>query len=169
MENLIKPEFGLTFWTILIFVILVMLLAKFVWKPLLAAVDEREKRIAADVEKAAKSREEAENMKLEIEQRLKSLNKEISERINRAIYEANIEREKIIEKARTQAELLVENAKKEMESQKMAIEKEIEKKLVETSSLIAKKVLGEIVDKKIDEKILEISLKEYKSGSFRKN
>lgn len=164
MENLIKPEFGLTFWTIFIFFILVLLLGKFVWKPMLKAVDEREKKIIKDIEEAQKAREEAQRIKDEIEARFRNVDKEISEKMNMAIYNANIEKEKIISKAQTQAEVIISNTKKEIENYKNSVEKELEGKIVEISSLITKKVLGEIVDKKLDEKIFDSTLKAYKNS-----
>ncbi len=168
MEHLIQPEFGLTFWTILTFVILVLVLSKFVWKPVLKAVEERENKILSDIQSAQKAREEAEKIKGEIENRIKSLNIEIEEKINKAVYEANIEKQKIIEKAQNQAELIISNAKKEVEGYRKEIEREIEKKLFETSVMISKRVLYDIIDKNLDQKIMDVSLREYKS-SISKN
>lgn len=164
MENLIKPEFGLTFWTISIFFILVLLLGRFVWKPMLKAVDERERKIIKDIQEAQKAREEAQRIKDEIEAKFKNVDKEISAKMSMAIYNANIEKEKIISRAQTQAEIIINNAKKEIENYKNSVEKELEGKIVEISSLITKKVLGEIVDKKLDEKILESTLKACKNN-----
>lgn len=169
MENIIKPEFGLSFWTILVFIILVVILAKYVWKPILVAINQREQKIKSDIESAEKARKEAEEIKASIENRFKELDKEIAERISAAVSDANAEKEKIIKNAQTQANLIIETAKKDIENYKKDIEREIEKKLVETSSLIASKVLAEIVDKKLDDKILEVSLKEYKLYASRKN
>ena len=165
MENLIKPEFGLTFWTIFSFIVLVLVLSKFVWKPVLKAVEERDERIRKDIEAAQKAKEESQNLKNEIEKRLSELSKEIEQRISKSVYEANLEKEKIIEKAQNQAELIISNAKKETQIYKIEMEKEIEKKLLETSSLIAKRVLSDIVDKKLDEKIMEAAIREYKNYS----
>ena len=134
MENLVKPEFGLTFWTIVSFFILVFILSKFVWKPLLEAIEKRENKIKQDIELAQKAKDEANLIKNQIEERLKKLDKEIKD--------------------------ITENARKEAENYKKEIEKDIEKKIVEISSEIAKKVLYDVIDKKIEEKILELSLKE---------
>ena len=160
MENLVKPEFGLTFWTIVSFFILVFILSKFVWKPLLEAIEKRENKIKQDIELAQKAKDEANLIKNQIEERLKKLDKEIKDITENARKEANIEKEKIIALAQTQAHLIVENARKEAENYKKEIEKDIEKKIVEISSEIAKKVLYDVIDKKIEEKIFELSLKE---------
>lgn len=165
MENLIRPELGLSFWTILIFFLLVGILSKFVWRPILKQLDEREARIKKDIEDAAHMREDAEKYKAEMEKRLSDINKEAQEIIRKVKYEANVEKEKIIEKAQTQAELMIENAKKEIEEFKKQAEKDIEKRVVDIAAAISKRVLSEIVDRRIEERILEVTLKEHKNYS----
>lgn len=169
MEALIHPHFGLTFWTIFIFILLLILLSKFVWKPMLDAIDAREKKIAGDLEQAKKAREEAEKYKADIEKRLAELKNEIKKRYDEAVYEANTEKEKIIEKAHKQAEVMIENAKKEIEEYKNNVLKEVEEKIVDLAVLVSKRVLNHIVDKKIEEKISETSLKEYREYIKQKN
>lgn len=166
MENLIKPEFGLSFWTILIFFLLVLILSKFVWNPLLKKIDEREERIRKDIEEAKRMRQEAESYKVEMEKKLSQIAKESDEILKRIRYEANIEKEKIIEKAQAQADLILENAKKEIEILKKQAQKELESKVVDISAMISKKVLAEIVDKNIEERILELTLKENRNYSI---
>jgi len=61
MDNpLVQPDPGLYIWTILTFLVLLTLLAKFAWGPLLAALENREKVIASAVENAEKARKELE-------------------------------------------------------------------------------------------------------------
>lgn len=163
MENLIRPEFGISFWTILIFFILVLVLSKFLWRPLLRQLDEREARIKKDIEDARALKEEAERYKTELERRLSEINKEAEQILKRVKDEAELEREKILEKAQTQAELIIENARKEIEEMKKETEKELHRKVVEISVAVSKKVLSDIVDKKIEEKLLETTIKEHKN------
>ena len=59
MDSLLKPDIGLMFWTIVNFLLLAFLLAKFAWKPLMNALDSREKQIAEDVAGAHKAKEDA--------------------------------------------------------------------------------------------------------------
>ncbi|MGC8866611.1 MAG: F0F1 ATP synthase subunit B [Elusimicrobiales bacterium] len=162
MENLIKPEFGLSFWTIVIFFLLVVILSKFVWRPLLKEIDEREQSIRKNIEESNRLREEAERYKREIEQKYIDINREADEIIKRVRYETDIEREKIIQKAQAQAEVIIENARKEIEDMKRKAEREIESKVVEISCEISKRVLHSIIDKKAEERILELTLKEHK-------
>lgn len=168
MEALIKPETGLIFWTVLIFIILVFLLARVVWKPLLAAVEAREEKIKGDLEAARKARDEAQAAKDEIEQRLKKLSSDIAERFAAASREAAIERDKLIEKASAQAQLMLENARKELENQKAETQRQLEKKIMEIALLASEKALGSVIDKKLNSQLSENLLKELSSGKIKK-
>jgi F-type H+-transporting ATPase subunit b len=60
--NLLSPNGGLMFWTIVIFVILLVVLSKFAFKPMLAAVEARERALQAALDDAKRDREEAERV-----------------------------------------------------------------------------------------------------------
>src|SRR4030095_13919943 len=68
--SLIEPQFGTMFWTSLTFLILVVLLGRFAWKPLLGALEAREKSISGTLEHARKDRESAEALLAEHRQLL---------------------------------------------------------------------------------------------------
>ena len=67
MGDLLKPDLGLTVWTIVTFLCLVGILKAFAWGPLLKSIDEREARLKADREGAEKARSEAERIQRELE------------------------------------------------------------------------------------------------------
>ena len=56
--ELVTPAIGLIFWTTVVFTMLVLLLKKFAWKPILTAVDQRNKSINDSLQQAKKAREE---------------------------------------------------------------------------------------------------------------
>ena len=56
--ELVTPAIGLIFWTTVVFTMLVLLLKKFAWKPILSAVDKRNKSIKDSLEEAEKARAE---------------------------------------------------------------------------------------------------------------
>ena len=60
--NLLSPNGGLMFWTIIIFVILLVVLSKFAFKPMLAAVEARERSLQAALDDAKRDREEAQRV-----------------------------------------------------------------------------------------------------------
>ena len=83
--DLVTPDIGLIFWTTVSFAILYFILAKFAWKPILGAVNEREKSIKDALSAAEKAKEEMVNLKADNE---KILN------------EAKLQRESLLKEAR---------------------------------------------------------------------
>lgn len=94
--DLVTPNFGLLFWQLVTFLIVLFLLAKFAWKPIMTALHERE----ASIENALSAAEKA---KLEI-QSLKSDNEKL-------LAEARAERDRILKEASDAGNALVESAK----------------------------------------------------------
>jgi F-type H+-transporting ATPase subunit b len=90
---LVQPDPGLFIWTILTFLVLLGLLAKFAWRPLLAALDSRQNAIRKSLDDAQQARQE-----------LERLNQESANILNRA----RVEADQIIGSSRTDAERLRE-------------------------------------------------------------
>ena len=93
---LVQPDPGLAIWTIVTFVVLVLLLGKFAWKPLLRALEDRQEKIRKSLEDAQQAKQE-----------LDRLNRESAEIIRNAHAEA----ESIVSKSRSDAEKLREEIK----------------------------------------------------------
>ena len=118
MEQLIYDfSVGLFFWQSLLFLILIGILYKFAWKPILSALDEREGSIKEALNSAEQARNEVQNLKSENENILK----EAKEERARIINEANTIKERIVseakDKAKGEAEKLVADAKEAIEIQ----------------------------------------------------
>jgi len=94
--ELITPHIGLIFWTGLVFVLLMIILTKFVWKPVLKAVNEREQKISDALELAEKTKTEMKALQAQNENLLK---------------EARAERDAIVKDAKETATKMVEDAK----------------------------------------------------------
>jgi F-type H+-transporting ATPase subunit b len=163
MEALIRPEFGLMFWTILIFVLLVMILSKTAWKPLIKAVEEREHAIRRDRESAEKARAEAEKIKAELEQSMASFKAGVERRLAEAGEEGNRERLLVIEDARKSAALLIESARKELETSRNDLARELKEKVAEIAFMAAEKVLLKTIDQKANTELVGRFLKELES------
>ncbi len=163
MEALIRPEFGLMFWTIFIFILLVLILSKTAWKPLMRAVEERERGIRHDREGAEKARAEAEKIQADLDQRLAAFKTEMDRRMEEARAEGDRERLLIIEDARKSAALMVETAKRELDSQKNDLEKELKGRVAEIAFMAAEKVLLKTIDHKANKELVGHFLKELES------
>lgn len=93
---LITPDIGLAFWTVFIFIILLILLRKLAWGPIVTGLKNREQSIDEALSEARKAREEMKN--------LQSKNEQI-------VREAKAERDQIIKEAREMKEQIIAEAK----------------------------------------------------------
>jgi len=146
MEALIKPELGLAIWTITCFVLLVLLLSKTAWKPLMQAVEERERAIKHDKESAESARVAVEKLKSELDAQLAALKGEIQRRMDEARASAEKEKDLLIEEARRSAAAIVELAGKEIEAQKTEAARELRGKVAELSVMTAERIMMKQLD-----------------------
>jgi F-type H+-transporting ATPase subunit b len=138
---LVQPDPGLFIWTILTFLVLVGLLAKFAWRPLLDALDRRQKMIAGAVDDARKAREELERVQQDASKLLAEARVESGTILSRARSDAERFREEMREKAMTDAAVLARNAERQIEHETARAIQQIRDEAVELSVAIASKLL----------------------------
>jgi len=141
--ELVTPDVGLLFWMLISFALLLIILKKFAWKPILNSLREREEFISDALSTAEKARAEMEKLKADNEA---------------IIREARIEKEKILKEARDIKDQIVDKAKQEasreadkiiemarlnIRQEKAAARDEIKKQVAELSVYIAEKILRE--------------------------
>jgi F-type H+-transporting ATPase subunit b len=141
--ELIQPGLGLIFWMTLSFGLVLFILAKYAWKPILKSLREREETIDQALHAADKAREEMQQLKFDNELLLREAKNERDAILN----EARKIREKMIEEARTkaneEAQRIVENAKERIENEKMAAITELKNQIALLSIEIAEKLIRE--------------------------
>ena len=139
--DLITPEIGLLFWQTIVFLVLILILAKFAWKPILGAVKEREDSINNALSSAEEARKEMQNLKADNEQ----LRKEARAERDAILKEARELKEKVLasatEEAQTKADMIVAQAKESIEMEKKAAMAEIKSQVASLSIEIAEKVI----------------------------
>jgi len=154
MDFLLTPNPGLVFWTSLTFLILVFLLKKFAWKPILHALKVREETIESSLQAAERAKAEVEDL-IKVRQEM--------------IYEAKKERDEILKETRElkekilseakksaqeEAEKIIESSRSQIIAEKNLAIKDLKNKLAELSIEIAGKILQS--ELKSDEKQKEI-------------
>lgn len=146
--DLVTPDIGLIFWTTLSFAILYFILAKYAWKPILGAVNDREKSIKDALSAAEKAKEEMANLKSDNE---KILNEAKLQR-EALLKDARDIKSKIISDAQNEAtekaNKLIEAAKTAIDNEKSAAMKELKNTVVDLSLNIAEKLLSKELDNK---------------------
>ena len=166
MEKLIEEfSFGLFFWQTLLFGLLLFLLWKFAWKPILNAVNEREDGIKNALTEADKARQEMENLKSDNEKILKEARAERDAMIKdaREIKESMISEAK--DEAKAQASKLIEQAKTTIQNEKLAAITDLKNQVADLSIDIAEK----IVKKELSTKDKQLGLVEEMLGDIKLN
>ena len=157
--DVVTPEFGLIFWTSITFLVLLFILKKFAWKPILGAVSEREKGIKDALASAVEARKEMENLQADNERILK---------------EARAEREAMLKDARELKNKMIDDAKKDakieanklitqaqaaIEAEKKAAIADLKSQVAQISISIAEKVVREeLSNTEKQEKLVESML-----------
>ncbi len=161
--DLITPGIGLIFWQVVAFLILLIILKKYAWKPVLNAVKAREERIKSALESAEEAKQEMKQLKADNE----IIIKEARNERNKLLQEARDIKNQMIEDGKNQAgdeaEKIITAAKLQIESEKNSAISEI-KELVATFSVeIAEKILTkELDDKKDQQALIKSSLEDLK-------
>lgn len=154
--DLITPEIGLFFWHTVVFLVLLFIMAKFAWKPILGAVKNREDSINNALASAENARKEMQNLQADNEKLLQearverdSILKEAREIKEKVIAEATKEAQEKADKIVAQAQVTIEN-------EKNAAVAEIKNQVATLSIQIAEKVVREeLSSKEKQERLVE--------------
>ena len=162
MENLLNPDFGVMALTIVNFLLLVWLLHKFAWKGIIGALEKREKQIAQDKQAAAEARQEAQNIKEELDAKLKEIAVEATAKMQEAVAAGNAQKEQILAESQRQAEHLLTQAKAQIAAEKEKALQEVRKEIVSTALAAAVKIAQQQITeqtaaKAVDEVLQEVS------------
>jgi F-type H+-transporting ATPase subunit b len=164
MNPLVQPDPGLYIWTILTFLILVGLLAKFAWRPLLAALDERQSSIRKALDDARKAKQELEGIHAESAKLLAQARSEAAEIVSRSRSDADRFREEMKDKARTEATGLIRNAERQIELETTRALQQIRQEAVDISIGIASKLLQRNVSKEDNERLIAETFKQLETS-----
>ena len=159
--DIVTPGIGLIFWTTITFILLILLLRKFAWKPILEAVHKREESIENALKSAEKAKEEMAKLQADNEAILKEAKLER----DKMIKEARELKEKIISEAKQRAneeqDKIIAAGKESIKNEIIAAEKHLKNTVAKLSVDIAEKLLkSELSDKVKQENIVNDILKD---------
>ncbi|AKP48816.1 MULTISPECIES: F0F1 ATP synthase subunit B [Bacillus] len=149
---------------LLMFIILLALLKKYAWGPLVGIMKQREDHIANEIEAAEKSRVEANKFLEETRQELKKAREDAQALIENAKKQGERQKDEIIAAARQEAERLKESAKAEINRQKEQAVAELRDQVASLSVLIASKVIEKELSEQDQEKLIQDFIKEAGEG-----
>ena len=152
--DLIIPSEGLLFWTTIVFVILLVLLRKFAWKPILGAVQTRE----GNIQKALDSALDAEERMTALTAQTEDLLKQAREERNVILREAKVAGESMVaeakEAAQKDADRILVSANEQIANERMKAVVELKNQVGKLSLEIAEKILKSELDDKAKQESL---------------
>jgi len=143
---LIQPEPGLAIWTVVTFLLLVFVLGKYAWKPLLAMLAEREQTIRTALDEARKAREDSKSLLEQNRAILADARNQANEVLEKARQDAEQRRAELSDKARQEAEGLLTRSREEIDRQKRLAIRELRTEAAELAIAAASQVVGADLD-----------------------
>ncbi len=122
---LLNIEPGLIIWTVITFIILLIVLRKVAWGPILTALEQREHTIRDSLEEAQRARQESEQLMAQHQQMLTESNREVARLLEQGREEAERLRVTLTEQAQEQAQRLLEDARREIVREKQLAMQEL--------------------------------------------
>ncbi|GIO24723.1 F0F1 ATP synthase subunit B [Oceanobacillus sp. J11TS1] len=142
------------------FIVLLALLKKFAWGPLMNKMEEREQYVASEIEEAEKSRAEAEKASKEAAEQLNQVRAEAQKMIEDAKSAGIKQEEQIIESAKKEANRIKEAAQADIQNEKERAIQALQDKVASLSVLIASKVIEKELNEQDQEKLINEYIKE---------
>ena len=167
--GILTPDVEMLILTWVTFFLLLGILYKFAWKPILAALEDREQKIRRLVEDARKAKEEYERIKASANNIISEADhkaKEIVERAQKAAQEAA----KVIERrAKDEVQILLNNATQEIERQKEKVKVSLQEESAELAVNLAGKILSEQLDRDKHQKLIDRFIKDFHPEKHHEN
>jgi F-type H+-transporting ATPase subunit b len=160
MNPLVQPDPGLFIWTILTFLILLTLLAKFAWRPLLQALDARQELIRKSLDDAQQAKLELERLNRESAEILRTARVEADAIVSRSRSDAERLREEIKQKARAEADTIVRGAERQIQLETQRALQQIRHEAVDLSVQIASKLIRRNLSREDNERLIDEALRE---------
>lgn len=163
--NLLSPNTGLMFWTLLIFIVLLVILSRFAFKPLTAAVEAREAALEKAIEDAKRDREEAAKL---LEEQRRALDAARAD-AQRVIAEARTTGEKLrnemLEQTKHQQQEMLERARVEIENERRRAIADLRREAVDLALVGASKVIERNLDNETNRRLVESFLATVPAGT----
>lgn len=165
LGSLISLAPGSMLYTLVTFVLLLLILWKFAWGPIVKGLEAREEKIHGAIEQAQRDRAEAEQTLQQYETKLKKASEEISQRLAKADQEAQARVEQAKEQAQAEGEKLIERAQVEIQASKEKVSGELRSEVVNLATELASAAIGESFDKDDQLRIIKRRLEQLETSS----
>ncbi len=155
---------GLMIWTVVTFIVLLLLLKKVAWKPIITALDKRENDIKQALEQAEKAKDEAKKILDENQANLAKAGEESKKIIEQSRTYAESLKEQMIKESKAQAKKIVDDAALEIQRKKDAAFEELKVQVAEIAVSAAEKIIKESLDPQKTKRVVDKYLSEVKKN-----
>jgi F-type H+-transporting ATPase subunit b len=155
MEHLLDPDTGLVIWTIATFLLLLVVLGKFAWGPMVKTLNEREMSIRRAIEEAEAAKIAASQMREQYEKDLAHSQEKIHELMRQATIDAQQVREKLVKDAEEEAQRLSALSKRQLAEEKEKVLLDIRKEVAAISVQAAEKLIRHSMGAKAQDVLLQ--------------
>lgn len=139
--ELLTPGTGLIIWQTFVFLLLVLLLARFAWKPILSSLKEREQSIQSALDTAEKARAEMTRLQADNEKLLKEAREERDKLLKEAREAANRMKEEAQQDAKKAADKIIDDARAAIQIEKQAAMKDVRTQVAMFSLQVAERLM----------------------------
>ncbi len=160
MNPLSQPDPGLYVWTIITFLLLLVVFNKLAWQPLKRVLQTREELIRKSLEDAQKAKQELERLHVESQRILTEARVQADKILSETRSDANRLRDELKQKAQSEATGIVKNAERQIEMETARALQQIRTEAVDLSVALASKLLQRNLTKEDNERLIEETFKQ---------
>ena len=141
------------------FLVLIWLMKKYLYKPILSAIDDREKKIAAQITDAKAKKAEAKSEQDEFNKKNQDFDQQKKDMTEKAVAEANDQRNKLLDEAKTEAAALKDKQEKESKQAQQDLHDRLAKKTEQEVFAVTRKTLADLAGLSFDEQAVKVFIK----------
>jgi F-type H+-transporting ATPase subunit b len=165
MNNpLVQPDPGLYIWTIATFLVLVAALAKFAWRPLLDALEQRQESIRKSLDDVRQAKEELARLQVDSQRILTEARAHAETILSQTRSDASRLRDELRQKAQAESQAIVKNAERQIQQETARALQQIRGEAVDLSVTIASKLLQRHVSKEDNERLIEDTFRQIEAS-----
>jgi F-type H+-transporting ATPase subunit b len=157
---LVSPNVGLMIWTLLAFIVALLVLRKWAWPAITAALDKRQRAIEESIDVAERTREEAQELLQEYRERLREARAQADEIIARSRKAGEVHERETLEKAKLQREELLEQTRRDIDAETRRAIQEIRDEVADLTVLATEKVTRKTLTEDDQKRLVEEALRE---------
>lgn len=155
---------GLTLWTAITFLLLMVVLGKVAWRPIVKMLDERERTIRETIDQTRKERAEAEKLLADQKESLARARREAADLAKKSQQEIEALRADLTARARKEADELIASARRAVEEEKAKAAAELKAQVADMAVAAATRIVKSSLDEKAQRGLVEEYLRELPAG-----